>query len=250
LLARTLALSAVLIIAFTALYLLPVTGNLLRSSRSTRLRLLLYLTPQALPIAVTLGATFGILFGVGGRQFSGRVRAGLVALALVASAFSFVNMAWILPGANQAYRVATFPRAQWAKGTSEMTLGEISRAIDVVRREPIEPSGWHFGNPPRYLRDLRLNYHSRWALSFSPLVFVWLALLMMRNCRRRWLLAIAACSAFLGYNVLAFVAGRLFLNGTMPPSVAVWFPNAMFAAIIAVLTIRKSGASTWYEAAR
>jgi lipopolysaccharide export LptBFGC system permease protein LptF len=249
LLARTLALSAVLIIAFTVLNLLTASGNVLRSSHSTGLRLVVYLIPQALPIAVTLGATLGILFGVGGRQFSGRVGLGLVSLALAASAVSFVNMGWILPEANHAYRIATFRRTDLPKGAPELTLGEISRTIEVVRREPIDPSAWHYGDPQHYLMDLRFNYQTRWALSFSPLVFAWLALLMMRGCHRRWLLAIEACGAFLGYYVLSFGGRALFLSGTMPAPVAVWFPNAMFAALAGFLMIRKSRQSTWFYAA-
>jgi hypothetical protein len=238
--------SGVFIVAFTALELLTVPMPALRSSHSTASGLLLYLIPQALSISVTVGATFGILFGVGGRRFSGQVGAGLVALALVASAFSFVNMGWILPKANQAYRLATFGGAWMPKFPSELTLGEISRTIEVVRREPMDPSGWHFGDSPRYLRDLRYNYQSRWALSFSPLVFAWLALLMMRGCRRRWLLAIEAFGAFFGYYVLIYGPRALFLSGTMPASVAVWFPNAMCVAITAFLTIRTPGPNTWF----
>jgi lipopolysaccharide export LptBFGC system permease protein LptF len=174
---------------------------------------------------------------------------GLVSLALAASAVSFVNMGWILPEANHAYRIATFRRTDLPKGAPELTLGEISRTIEVVRREPIDPSAWHYGDPQHYLMDLRFNYQTRWALSFSPLVFAWLALLMMRGCHRRWLLAIEACGAFLGYYVLSFGGRALFLSGTMPAPVAVWFPNAMFAALAGFLMIRKSRQSTWFYAA-
>lgn len=248
---RSLAFSGAIMVAFTGLNLLTVPTALLRSSHSATSRLLLYLIPQALTVTVTIGATLGILLGVGGRQFSRRVGAGLVALALVASASLFVNVGWILPGANRAYRVAMFGGAfAWMpKSTPELTLGEISRTIDVVRREPTDPSGWHFGNPPLYLRDLRFDFHSRWALSFSPLVFAWLALLMMRGCRRRWLLALEACGAFLGYYVLLFGGRSLFLRGTVPAFVATWSPSVMFALIAVVVMLRRSS-SVGYEPAR
>jgi hypothetical protein len=250
LLARTLALSAVLIIAFTALNLLTVQTSTLRSSHSTAPRLLLDLIPQALPIAMTVGATLGILFGIGGRVISRRVAEAIVALALIASAISFVNLGWITPAANQAFRVALSGRTDLPKGTPELTLGEISMTIEVVRREPIDPSGWHFGDPARYLRDLRFHYHERLALSFSPVVFAFFALsIAAGGSLKRWALGIAAVAAFSGYYVLLYTGRSLVFAGTVPAYASAWAPNVTFALIAARLTLGRLRARGDYEPA-
>jgi hypothetical protein len=247
---RATAWSVVLIALITALFDISPLTWMTRDSKAGTSRLLLYLIPQAVPIAITVGATLGILFGIGGRVFSRRVAEGVVALALIASAFSFVNLGWITPAANQAFRVAASGRTDLPKGPTELTLGEISRAIDAGRRAPPAPPTWYFGEPPRYLKDLALNYHERWALSFSPLVFALFALsIAAGGSLKRWLLGIAAFGAFIGYYLLLHAGRELVLSGTMPASVAIWFPNAIFAALAGYLMIRKSGPSTWFYAA-
>jgi lipopolysaccharide export LptBFGC system permease protein LptF len=247
---RATAWSVVLIVLITALFEISPLAWMTRDSKAGTARLLLYLIPQALPIAITFGATLGILFGIGGRVFSRRVAEGVVALALIASALSFLNLGWITPAANQAFRVAASGRTDLPKGPPELTLGEISRAIHAGRRQPPAPPAWYFGEPPRYLKDLALNYHERRALSFSPLAFALFALsIAAGGSLKRWLLGIAASGAFIGYYVLLFGVRWLVINGTMPAPVAMWFPNAMFAALAGFLMIRKSRQSTWFYAA-
>jgi hypothetical protein len=247
---RAAAWSVVLIVAITALFELSPLAWMTHNSQAGTARLLLYLIPQALPIATTFGATLGILFGIGGRVFSRRVAEGVVALALIASALSFVNLGWITPAANQAFRVAVAGRTDVPKGPPELTLGELSREIAIVDRNPSEAPPWYRGNVPRYVMDLAFNYHWRWALSVSPVVFALFALsIAAGGSLKRWVLGIAGFAAFLGYYTLLYGGRELVLSGTMPAYVSAWFPNAMFAAIAGYLMTRKSVPSTWFYAA-
>jgi lipopolysaccharide export LptBFGC system permease protein LptF len=243
---RSLTFSGVFIVAFTVLELLAVPMSVLRSSYSAASRLLLYLIPQALSITVTVGATFGILFGVGGRRFSGRVGAAVAALALVASAFSFVNMGWILPEANQSYRVASSGRPDPPKGPPELTLGELRREVMVVDRDPSGVPSWYSGNVPRYTRDLTFHYHERLGLSFSPLVLALFALSIAAGGSKRWVLGIAACVTFLGYYIVLYAGRSLALDGTLPAYVSAWSPNVAVALVAALLTLRKSRTRVGY----
>jgi hypothetical protein len=140
------------------------TGVLLNPSP----RRFVYLVPQAFSLALTMGATLGIVFGLGGRPFSRRVGVSVIVLALTGSVVSFVNLAWVTPAANQAFRVLVSGQTEFVPGIPELSIGELSREIDRFR----DPSFAQFG----YLLALAFNLHTRVALSLSPLVFAFFAL--------------------------------------------------------------------------
>jgi hypothetical protein len=256
-LVKALACSVVMIVVMTALFeISPIrTVRAVSGLRVSMWVLLLTLAPQALAVAVTLGSTFGIVYAIGGRAFSRRVAEAVVVLALVASALSFANVGWITPAANQAFRVAVSGRSNVAKGAPELTLGELSQAIETVRREPIEPAAWHFGNPPLYLKRLTLHYHTRWAVSFSPMVFACFTLsIAAGGFLRRWVLSIAVVAAFFVYYVLLFAGLGLgrpsdFVS-SVPAYVSAWAPNVTVALIAACLALRNSRAGLDDESAR
>jgi hypothetical protein len=250
---KTVTASILLIIAITALFEIPPMekSGVWWAPRGLRVRLLLTLIPQALAVTVTVGSTFGVVYAVGGRKFSRRVAEAVVLLALVASVLSFANMGWITPVANQAFVVAVSGRSDLPKGPPELTLGELSQAIETVRGESTDSSARHFGNPQVYLKRLTLHYHERWALSFSPMVFALLTLSIAADgVLRRWVVSIVVVAAFLVYYVLLYAGlgvGRPsgFLSSA-PAYVSAWAPNVTIAAIALIaasLTLRKSRAS-------
>jgi hypothetical protein len=247
-LVRTLTFSAGLIIAVTALLELTPMMNAAQSWRSARKWL--YLLPQALPLAVAIGA-LGIVFGVGGRAFSRRVTAGLVLLALTVSVASLIDLGWIVPAANQEFRMAVAGRADVLKGASELTLSELRREIDTVQRNESGLAYWYSTTWEGHVRELAFNYHNRWALSFSPLVFALLALsIAAGGAFKRWMLAVAACGALFSYYQLLYAGRELVLSGRIPAYVAAWFPNAVFTVLTAFLILRRSRASADHEPAR
>jgi lipopolysaccharide export system permease LptF/LptG-like protein len=238
---RAVAYSVALVVLITALFEIPPLSNLRTwGSRGMSVWVLLTLAPQALTITITIGATFGIVYAVGGRAFSRRVAEAVVGLACVASALSFANLGWIMPAANQAFRVAISGRSDLPKGSPGLTLGELRQAIEAEDHALTLAPPLVFGEGARYLKDMRLQYHSRWALSFSPIVFTVLTLsLAAGGFLRRWVLGSAAAATFLGYYVLLHVGRPLVFAGTTPASVSAWAPNATFALVAALLAFRK-----------
>jgi len=168
-------------------------------------RLPLYLAPQGLPIAIAIGVTLGTLFGFAGRQVSGRVSVWLLALALAASMFSFVDLGWITPAGNQAFRVAISGNSGIARGAPELTLGEL----------------WQFASP-----DYAFNFHTRIALAFAPLVLAIFALSIVRmKPAGGWIAGLTAVVAFVGYYMLLYGGRSMALDGTLPAFAGAWIPN-------------------------
>ena len=95
--------------------------------------LALHLVPQALPLSIPIGLTFGILCGLGRVSASYRSRAVILSLAAAASFVSFTMLAWVVPMANQAFRVAIAGQPL-AKGSRELTLGELRMAPAMTLR--------------------------------------------------------------------------------------------------------------------
>jgi len=213
------AFSSVMIAIAVVLLELPFVENtgVLQNPSPRRF---VYLVPQAFSLALTVGGTLGIVFGLGGRRFSRRVGASLILLALAGSVISFVNLAWVTPAANQAFRILMSGQTDLVPGISELSLGELSHEIDRF----LDPSFAQFG----YLLALAFALHSRLALSLSPLVFAIFALsIASGGFFRRWMLGLAACAAFLGYYMLLYGVRSLVWNRTIPPYAAAWIPNVV-----------------------
>jgi hypothetical protein len=121
---------------------------------------ILFLIPQALVVAVPMGVTVGVFLGLRGRILSLRSRAAVLGGAILLSFACLATVAWILPWANQEFRVTAFRRIAGdqfhglVKGHNELTLGELRERIAVEQRAG--RAGWD----PR----LVYTYHQRWAL--------------------------------------------------------------------------------------
>lgn len=215
---RTAAFASILTLAAMMLLELPFISSYPRVLTSVSPMRFVYLAPQGFPMALTIGTTLGIVFGLGGFAFSRRAAAGVLALVLMASAISFVDLAWVTPAANQEFR-SLMSGGQPAPGIPEFSLGQLAREIDVFNHDPALS---RFG----YLLALLFAYHSRLALSFSPLVFAFFALSIASDgFLRRWTLGVAACLAFLGYYMLLNGGSSWVWNLTMPAVAVAWLPN-------------------------
>ena len=192
----------------------------------------LFLAPYPFAAGMVLGATLGIVVGLGGRPLSRRLVAATVVGALTCSAIAFIDFGWVAPAAHVAYRM-TVGGSDPTPDIGEESLGALRRKIEQVRRESADA-------PLGFLAALSFDYHRRVALSFSPLVFTLFALIMAGNLRRRWLLGIAACAAFLVYSWMVIVVRPWYLqpwNLRAPPYAAAWLPNAAIATLAAALGI-------------
>ena len=219
-LARAVGISAV---AFGVTVLLQISPF----ARRTDAHLLLYVIPQALPFAIPVGLTWGILFGLRGRVVAFRVKSAILALALAGSAGSLATTVWIMPAANQAYRVAVFERLRpqgnrvtLAPGPAEMPMGELRKSIDALT----------LSGQTGAARNSAFTYYVRWSLPFTPLALALFALaLLTRPFARGWVLAAAATGTCLAYYLLLFAANAATRDTKIPVVAVVWLPNLTFA---------------------
>src|SRR6185503_13604332 len=105
-------------------------------SRPDSAELTLYLIPQALPVSIPFGLAFGILWGLRRIAASPRSRTLILLLATIASVASFSMLAWVVPTANQAFRVSMIGHPL-PKGANELTLGELRQLLEPGTHEPM-----------------------------------------------------------------------------------------------------------------
>jgi hypothetical protein len=219
-LARTLVYAAGIIAAAIPLLMLPF---LVRFPAARAQELAPYLVPQALPIALPLGLFIGLIYGFRARVMSVRPRMALMIAAILCSMASFAALAWLVPVSNQAFRVAASSDPFIPKGLPELSLGELRSRIDDNQRAAS-------------------TYHSRWALSATPLVLTAWAFLLIGRLPHggRWLPGIVAIASCVAYALLMDTGRRAGVFETLPPIAGAWLPNAVFVAAILLLTRRTS----------
>jgi lipopolysaccharide export LptBFGC system permease protein LptF len=179
-------------------------------------RLIVYLLPQAIPVGVPMGLVVGVLCGMRGRVVTTRVRRTIAALAVACSIAMLVDVAWVMPAGNQAFRELMFG-GRLLRGTNELTLGELAS------------------------RDT-FQFHFRLALAFAPLVLGLFALGVSRASRGAYgsiaagLMALAICFA---YYVLLWGSRSPGPKGWQPAA-AGWAPDLVFG-LAAVVLLRRRG---------
>lgn len=181
-------------------------------------RVLLYLAPQAFPLALAVGVTLATVFAIEGRALSSLATAWLVTIGLVASVISLIDLAWITPAANQAFRVAVSGDRDLVRGAAEMTLRELWR---------VAPSD----------AALAFHFHARCALAVSPLMLVAFAWSTVKATARTWVAGCAAVGALVAYDMLLYGGQRLTLVGHLPAFAAAWLPNVVLMMIAVALMI-------------
>lgn len=225
--ARTIGLSAAAFVVTAALLISPAVGG-------APTNLVLYLIPQALPLAIPVGIALGIFCGLGGRAVPFRMKGAALALALTCSAGSLASTIWIIPAANQAFRVSVSEHLgitagmplNLTAGAVEMNMGELRRRVDVLTQS----------GRARDARTMAVGYYIRWALPCAPIVLALFAVSVMpRRPVRRWILAAAAGGACLSYYVLLLVADIAARRTLLPVVASVWLPNLVFAVVSAGL---------------
>jgi hypothetical protein len=204
--------------------------------------MVLYLIPQGLSFALTLGLTVWIVSQFGGHAIPRRAVDFVVAAAVVLSAASFAVLGWVVPPANQAFRVAWAHRAAFpaepTRGFPELTFDELRERWATALRTPGTMN-------EKDLHHLAVAYEGRLAAPIAPILFAVFALLIARwRWWARWAGATAVC--------LAYVAYLLYLNDSNLTAVdslwfggAAWYPLAgpiVGSLIASVFLIRGSSA--------
>lgn len=225
--------------AIAALTVLLEIPPLLSASSSAEAWLSLYAVPQALILAIPLGITVGILFGVTPKPASMTLIIGILCCAVVASMVSFVILTRIVPEFNLAFRASVLGSTQFAKSKNEMTRKEMREQVNSYAR-----TGRRIDS-----RNLDVYYHSRLALSFAavPLSLFALWFVTRRQVRGMFkgLVALLAFVMYLGALAGTEQAAR---RGVLSPVAIAWLPVVLFVLIgIAVLNRSKPEVSASFQ---
>lgn len=226
---RTLGLAALTTAIATALLMIPPLRSVhVRSGLLTPWRLVL-LMPQAFPLTVPFGLLVGVLCGLRGRSMTNRVRRAIVILGLIGSTAMFGTIAWLVPAANQAFRVSIAGR-DISRGTAETPLPTLrERALELKRN-----------GRPEAAQAVLLSYHTRWSLSAAAFAFALfgLSLIALRLGRAGTVVAGAAAP-------LVYMTYLWELTALPAPSsegaviVAAWLPTVMLILVsVALLSLR------------
>ena len=200
---------------------------------------ILYLLPQALVLAVPMGFTVGVFYGLRGRIVSLRSRVAVLAGATILSFVSLAMLAWIVPSANQQFRQVVFGHVSGndgaivMKGVNELTLSELSERIGAYRRTGVvRRDGQVLDADPR---ELAYSYHQRWALSCASVILAVFALSMTQRMVTGWVAGLGALGTLLIYYVLLWSGRAGVLQHSVPAFAGAWLPNALFALVFAVM---------------
>jgi lipopolysaccharide export LptBFGC system permease protein LptF len=200
---------------------------------------LLLLLPSIVVVSLPTSLLFGVVVGLARwrRRSEARLeRAPVWRWVAARIGFStltaFILTTSVVPYTNQRYRqivVAAIAgsQAQVAKGDREMTLAELAASIATLHAE----------GRPRQAAEQEHEWHTRFALPAACAVFGLLALgLSLRTQRLRLPLAVGLCLAlvFIYYCLLRF-GDFAVQRGELPPILGAWGPNALFAAVAALL---------------
>jgi hypothetical protein len=207
-----------------------------------------YLMPQALVLAVPMGFTIGLFYGMRGHVVSWRLKLAVMAAAIFVSFACLGMFAWILPSANQEFRQVVFGRTSGTdrpvvmKGVNELTLGELSERIGAYRGTgTVRRDEQVLDSDPR---ELEYAYHQRWALSCATLVLSVFALALAQRMATAWAPALGALGSVLIYYVLLWTGRAGVLQRNLPAFAGAWLPNVLFAlvcvAVIATMSRRAS----------
>ena len=194
----------------------------------------IYLLPQALAIAVPVWFTAGVMAALLGTDMTPRRRSWTVAIALLCSIGTFINVGWITPAANQQFRVLIAGRLI-APGAPELSITALRRQIDrPASVRELAPSPL----------PLTLSYQARLAIAAAPLMLGCYALFAIALPRSRVVRvhALLTLSAFAGCFALFPPEEIAMLLRWLPPIAIAWLPNAMVAAATAtIIPMRRGG---------
>jgi hypothetical protein len=235
---RTLVWSFMLMVAVTALLLLPplsIAPNGIPSPMN-----LVLLIPQAVPLAIPIGLTFGIAVGLAGRARTRATIKAAVLVAIAASVLSFATLVWIMPAANQAYR------EEWArsegysgpltKGPTEMTLSELNHQMTIEGTA---------GSTKR-AQEYEWAFHLRFALSTASVVLaIFVSVISAKRAVLRVALALMACLLywaliFMGQAVAVYSPVVPRFAGIVSPFIGAWLPNVVLILIALIVASSRS----------
>jgi hypothetical protein len=151
-------------------------------------------------------------------------RMAIARTAVIGVAVTIVLGGWIVPAANQQFRL-TVQADQWrppARGARELTTPQLIQAPWLARAEGRERS-----------QAIQRELHNRASFALLPIVLMWLRWRALNHPAPQWLLP-AWLSAVVTMGAFAFVRGndvRIESLLGLDPGAAAWVPLALFVAI-------------------
>ena len=192
---------------------------------------LVRLIPQALPLAIPVGLTLGIILGLARRPVSRASAKVILMTAALCSIASLATIGWIMPAANQSFRVALSRNlgdsGDPKRGNNELTLGELRREVAIAG---------NLGEALR-VRQLSADFHIRWAIPCATLLLAAFALSLLNRSRSagRLKLVFIACGVFAGW-LLLLALGQSAIRSGVPPFAGIWLPNLLLTFCFLLLT--------------
>jgi lipopolysaccharide export system permease LptF/LptG-like protein len=235
---RTLGFSAAAIsVTAVLLALLPFSQVERRIADAPAGLLFAYVLPQAVPLAIAFGLPLGIVIALRGRPVTRRVVWPILAMAAACAAISFIVSGWVLPAANQAFRLLVSGHPSLARGANELTLPELTARLAWLRRRAAVNDTLAFV----------FSYHARLAVSVAPVLMALFALSLRAATRRTAVpsaIIALALIAYVGYGAVVVIGPAL--SGGWPPVWAfIWFPNIVVAALSGILFISSNAYAGW-----
>jgi hypothetical protein len=215
---RALGSAAVTMTVLTAVFVAPpLTGVTRYDGRTTWL--LLLLVPQSLPLSLPLSLFVGVLYGLRDRPATLHVRRAILVIGLAGSLASFGTIKWLVPAANQAFRV-TIARQHLVRGLNEMSFASLREQALAERHDGrLDQAG-----------KLFFSYHSRWALMGAALVFALfgLGVTALRAGRAATAgIAMIGCVVYVTYFFeMSYTRASVFSDEPVALALA-WLPNTL-----------------------
>jgi hypothetical protein len=154
-----------------------------------------------------------------------------LAFSVCSAAVTFVLCAWVVPNANQSFRVAVTANSTLPRGASESGFAAMRQRIEDVRSMR--------GGGPMMTRRLEYAYYGRWAISFAPIAggLLALAVALSRAGRKHPLrTGMAAAAIYLLTIPWMYPTGAMLIRfSTAPPFLIAWAPTLAVVAAAAIL---------------
>jgi hypothetical protein len=191
--------------------------------------LVLYMLPGTLPCTVPCG--FALAVSWSGRR-PWRAAPGIAIVAATLSVLTLITVGWIMPRANQAYRV-TVVGHDLARGFNELTFAEAKSQLAIERYSLSSGRAEHTSALWMDVRDGEYSYHGRLAISVAPLVVGLFAFLASR--RGRVVRVLAMIMLFgLYFAWYGWMESPVHTFPTVSPAVLGWTPNIAVFSIAAL----------------
>ena len=256
---RTMLVSFAALVVLTVALMLPslLTGRLFAQHPG----LALYLVPQAIPLGIPIALAIGIVWGWSMRPTGRAMLRQVVVVGTAGVLISLATMEWLVPAANDGFRVSssrllapTGRTVSISRGIGERSLSELAALIrPTSQMSPFEVTEYEralanlrgIGTPRRrpfrLVESLQLALHVRLALGFAAFAFGALAVAVAATFRCR-----NHGRAVFGGLVVLYIGGWFGVEALAPavsPVLAPWLPNAAAAvtavAFMAVSSLRR-----------